>query len=202
MWVKICGLTTPEGVDAAIAAGVDAVGFVFALSKRQVTVERAAILARGVPSHIARVAVMLHPSQALVDEVMRVVRPDILQTDAGDLATLRVPAGVAVVPVLRDAQSGAPVPKRVLFEGKVSGSGATADWASAARIARVTQLILAGGLDADNVATAIAEVAPFGVDVSSGVEREPGIKDPGKIMAFVSAAREALTVQAKERNSR
>src|SRR5262245_58604354 len=111
MWVKICGLTTAEGIDAAIAAGVDAVGFVFAPSKRQVTAERAATLARAVPSHIAHVAVMQHPSQALMDEVMRVLRPDILQTDVGDLATLRVPSGLQVVPVLRDGQAAPqPVP--------------------------------------------------------------------------------------------
>jgi phosphoribosylanthranilate isomerase len=77
----------------------------------------------------------------------------------------------------------------VLFEGPVSGVGSTSDWNSAAQLARTTQLVLAGGLNATNVADAIAAVRPFGVDVSSGVEAAPGIKDPAKIHEFVRRAR-------------
>jgi phosphoribosylanthranilate isomerase len=81
--------------------------------------------------------------------------------------------------------------KRILFEGAVSGTGKIADWNAAAALAKSTQLILAGGLNAANVADAVRQVAPFGVDVSSGVERAPGIKDREMIYEFVRVARAA-----------
>jgi phosphoribosylanthranilate isomerase len=193
LWIKICGLTTREAVAAAVAAKVDAVGFVFAPSKRRVTPAQAATLAREVPAHIARVAVMLHPAQELVDEVCSVFAPDIVQTDAEDFAGLRLPEGVARLPVMRDGQAVTqPLPARLLYEGKSSGVGATADWDAARALAPRTQLILAGGLNEHNVAQAIAAVRPFGVDVSSGVESAPGVKDPRRIEAFVHAARAAM----------
>lgn len=195
IWVKICGLTTGEAVEAAVAAGADAVGFVFAPSKRQVTATRAVELSQSVPRRIPRVAVMLHPTQSQLDEVWSVFRPDVLQTDVEDLATLSVPVGLAVMPVIRNGVRLKPDPQqthpRVLFEGPVSGIGSTSDWNSAAQLARTTQLVLAGGLNATNVADAIAAVRPFGVDVSSGVEAAPGIKDPAKIHEFVRRARAA-----------
>lgn len=190
IWVKICGLTTSEAVQAAVASGADAVGFVFAESKRQVTPQRARELAQGVT--LPRVAVMQHPTQAQLDAVWSVFRPDVLQTDIDDLATLRVPHGLSVMPVVRSS-SGPPsqLPRRILFEGPKSGIGETSDWSAAARLARATQLVLAGGLTPSNVAAAIAAVAPFGVDVSSGVEAAPGMKDPIKIHEFVRNARAA-----------
>jgi len=191
LWVKICGLTTSEGVQAAVDAKVDAVGFVFAPSKRQVTSERAVELAREVPGHIARVAVMLHPTQAQLDAVWSGFRPDVLQTDAEDLSQLAIPAGLDVTPVLRTLDPHTLPARRILFEGAVSGAGKVADWNAAAELAKSTQLILAGGLDAANVADAVRRVTPFGVDVSSGVERAPGIKDRQKIHEFVHAARTA-----------
>jgi len=192
MWVKVCGLTSAEAVEAAVEAGVNAVGFVFAESKRQVTAQRAAELARDVPKHIVRVAVMLHPSQRQLDEVWSVFRPDILQTDIEDLDALSVPAQLQVTPVIRAGRALPEVlPSRLLFEGPVSGTGATTDWSEAARLARQTQLILAGGLKPSNVAAAIATARPFGVDVSSGVEAQPGVKDPEKIYEFVRNARAA-----------
>jgi phosphoribosylanthranilate isomerase len=194
IWVKICGLTTRAGVDAAVAAGADAIGFVFAPSKRQVSAVQAAQLTAGLPRGVARVAVMLHPSQATLDDVWSAFRPDVLQTDLEDLAMLQLPAGLCVMPVIRVAS---PVGRnslrhpRVLFEGPVSGTGQTADWQAAAQLARTTQLVLAGGLNEMNVASAIAAVRPFGVDVSSGVEASPGNKDPVKIQEFVRRARAA-----------
>jgi phosphoribosylanthranilate isomerase len=192
LWVKICGLTTESAVAAAVAAGVDAIGFVFAPSKRQVSAKQAEQLTRGVSQTIARVAVMQHPTQALLDEVWEVFRPDVLQTDAEDLTTLRVPAGLSIMPVLRSGRS-APVvlPPRLLFEGPQSGTGTTSDWNAAAELARRTQVVLAGGLNPANVVAAIEAVRPFGVDVSSGVEAAPGVKDPAKIHAFVRNARNA-----------
>jgi phosphoribosylanthranilate isomerase len=192
IWVKVCGLTTPDGVAAAVDAGVNAVGFVFAESKRKVTAQQAAELAREVPGNILRVAVMLHPSQAQLDEVWSQFRPDVLQTDVDDLATLRVPEGLQVTPVLRSGRElPSALPARLLFEGPVSGTGETTDWTAAAKLATRTQLILAGGLKPENVAHAIATARPFGVDVSSGVEARPGVKDPAKIYEFVRIARAA-----------
>ncbi|WP_281281058.1 phosphoribosylanthranilate isomerase [Peristeroidobacter soli] len=192
MWVKVCGLTTPDAVAAAVDAGVDAVGFVFAESKRRVTAQQAAELARDVPRNIVRVAVMLHPSQTELDEVWSQFRPDVLQTDADDLATLRIPADLKVTPVFRAGRElPTMLPSRLLFEGPTSGTGETTDWSAAARLAARTQLILAGGLKPSNVADAIAAAKPWGVDVSSGVEARPGVKDPQKIYDFVRIARAA-----------
>jgi len=190
LWIKICGLTTDEAVTAAVAAGADAIGFVFAPSQRQVTPRRASELARNVPANIKRVAVTLHPAQSLIDEICAQFHPDVLQTDAEDLQGLVIPPGLEVMPVLRASREWAgPLPRRFLFEGPVSGAGQTADWRHAAQLAQQSQLVLAGGLHPGNVAEAIARVRPFGVDVSSGVEREPGIKDVTKIEQFVRAAR-------------
>jgi phosphoribosylanthranilate isomerase len=190
MWIKICGLTTRAAVDTAIAEGVNAVGFVFAPSKRQVTAAQAAQLTQGMPSNVLRIAVMQHPAQLLVDEVWRVFRPDVLQTDYEDLSGLTIPPGLQVLPVVRAGKVlPLPLPTRLHFEGPVSGSGETADWIRAAELAKQTQLILAGGLNPANVAEAIERVRPFGVDVSSGVESAPGVKDVKKIAEFVRKVR-------------
>lgn len=194
VWVKVCGLTTPEAVAAAVAERVDAIGFVFAESKRRVTPQRAAELSRDVPEGILRVAVMKQPSQALLDEVWSVFQPDVLQTDVEDLPALRLPQGLKVMPVLR-AWRALPeiLPSRALFEGPASGTGEVTDWVAAAALAQRTQLVLAGGLTPVNVADAIAATRPFGVDVSSGVEAQPGVKDPVKIQQFVRNARAATS---------
>lgn len=191
MFVKICGLTTRDAVQAAVTSGADALGFVFARSVRRLTPEQAAELCRGLPGGIARVAVMRHPTPAEWMAVRDCFGPDWLQTDAEDFAELELHAGCAPLPVYRNGGGPPPGGGRVLFEGAVSGSGTAADWQEAARIAATTELILAGGLDCDNVAEAIHAVAPWGVDVSSGVERAPGLKDPEKIEVFIARARAA-----------
>lgn len=191
--VKICGLTTPQAVDVALAAGADVLGFVFhGTSPRNLAPERAAVLASRVPKRVRTVAVTLHPSQTLVDRVLAVFVPDIWQTDAEDLAALELPARIERWPVLRAGSAlPAAVPVRFLFEGAKSGAGEVTDWSLAARLARQGELVLGGGLDAGNVAAAIRAVRPWGVDVSSGVESAPGVKDPLRIEAFVRAARSA-----------
>ena len=191
--VKICGLTTPQAVDVALAAGADAVGFVFhGASPRNLAPLRAAVLAARVPKRVRKVAVTLHPTQALVDGVLAAFMPDVWQTDAADFAALQLPARIERWPVLR---AGAPlpttIPARFLFEGAKSGAGERADWSLAAELAREGELVLGGGLDAENVGAAIAVVRPYGVDVSSGVESAPGVKDAARIEAFVAAARTA-----------
>jgi len=163
-----------------------------------------------------RVAVFLHPSQALVDEVLATVAPEWVQADEEDLAGLTLPAGQRVLPVLRsgtaqvaariDSDSSATAGGRraahYLFDSALSGTGARADWSEAERLARVTKLVLAGGLDPGNVADALRAVRPFGLDVSSGVERERGVKDPARIRDFVRAAREAARALCSEESPR
>lgn len=192
MFVKICGLTTYDAVHAAVSAGADAVGFVFADSPRRVTPDEAAQLCKDLPGDFVRVAVMRHPSAEEWQAVRERFAPDWLQTDAEDLEALDLPADCQPLPVFRSGRmTSARHPERLLFEGPRSGRGEVADWREAASIAAETQMILAGGLDADNVADAIRTVDPWGVDVSSGVEREPARKDPEKIQLFVARARAA-----------
>jgi len=195
-WIKICGMTSDEAVAAAVDAGADAIGFVFARSVRQLTPQRAVELARAARDRVRCIAVTQHPAQSLVDEILAVFKPDVLQTDVEDFDALRLPETLPRLPVLRSGQSTAlhgSLPRRLLFEGPRSGTGQTCDWSEAASLARQTHLIVAGGLSAANVAAAIHEVRPFGVDTSSGVEVRPGIKSAAKIAAFIAAARAAFS---------
>ena len=202
MWIKICGMTTPGAIEAALAAGVDAIGFVFADSPRQLTPRDAAALAVPARGRVRCVAVTRHPSQWHLDDILAAFRPDVLQTDAEDLRMLRLPSQLELLPVLRGWAGDQPsVPPRVLFEGAVSGSGSACDWTAAQRVARLTELVLAGGLDADNVGAAITAIRPFGVDVSSGVEERPGIKSPAEVARFAAAARGAFEMMQQEQQS-
>jgi phosphoribosylanthranilate isomerase len=189
-FIKICGMTTPVAVDTALACEVDAIGFVFAASVRQVSAQRASELAKPARHRIACVAVTRHPTRAEVEEILRDFQPDILQTDIEDLDSLNLPRTLSVLPVMRPPVDAACLlPGRVLFEGPVSGSGQIADWQAAAELARRCEVILAGGLNPLNVGVAVRHVRPFGVDVSSGVEGQPGVKSADKIEKFVTAAR-------------
>jgi phosphoribosylanthranilate isomerase len=195
LWIKICGLTSDEAVDAAVAAGANAVGFVFhAASPRNVTPEQAARLAERVPAGVERIAVTRHPTQALIDDLFAAFQPDVLQTDAQDFSHLSLSPATERLHVLRTGEA-MPLewPSRCLYEGAHSGQGHRADWEEASRLSRLTRLILAGGLDPATVVEAVSRVQPYGVDVSSGVESMPGRKDVEKIYAFVTAARAAAT---------
>lgn len=191
MFVKICGITTAAAIEAAVAAGVDAVGFVFAPSPRQVSPRDARALAAGLPRHVQRIAVFRHPEPKQVAEVLEILEPDAVQTDAADFARLELPPACRALPVYRSgaAPAGTDLPARLLFEGPLSGSGVTADWHAARELAQRTELVLAGGLAPDNIDAAILAVRPWGVDVSSGVEHRRGQKDPDKIAQFVARAR-------------
>ena len=193
MFVKICGLTTPEGVAAALDAGADAIGFVFAPSVRRVTPAAAAALAAPARGRALCVAVTLHPTPDEVEGILDVFAPDLLQTDLADAETLSPRARARLLPVLREGgMLPVPPPARVLYEGAVSGAGRTADWTRAHAVARRTDVLLAGGLSPDNVGEAIRTVRPWGVDVSSGVESSPGVKSPAKISSFIAVARAAV----------
>lgn len=192
-FVKICGITTPEALDAAVDAGADAVGFVFhGPSLRNIEPYAARALSRRLPRGVASVAVTQHPDPATVARILDELAPDAWQSDARDFDALELPACIERWPVLRRADAAGFLRGRVVFDAAASGEGLRADWHGAAALARQCELVLAGGLDPANVADAIAAVRPFGVDVSSGVERAPGVKDAALIRAFVAAARPGM----------
>lgn len=193
MWVKVCGLRTREAVDAAIEAGVDAIGFVLVPSIRQAAVQEARALAAHIAGRVSTVGVVRRLDPAALERC-RAAELDIAQG---------VPVGVAihdgvlpVLPVLQDdedlvrAAAALPAP-RLLVDGANPGSGVPADWSRVAELAKHRSIVLAGGLTARNVAAAIKTVRPAGVDVSSGIEQVPGRKEPEMIFAFTRAARRA-----------
>jgi phosphoribosylanthranilate isomerase len=188
VFVKICGITDPLAVTTCVEAGVDAVGFVFSESPRLVSPARAAEIASLVPAGIATVAVFRRPSADDVQRVLDVFAPDMVQADHD---TLRGMEGMTLLPVYRESLDAVPDRRRFLYEGPVSGEGRQVDLEQASGVARLGEMILAGGLRPDNVGRAINVVRPFGVDVSSGVESAPGEKSPALIRSFVAAVRAA-----------
>ena len=212
--VKICGVTSPGAIEAAAAAGADAVGFVFAPSPRRLSPHEAARLARGVPSSLLRVGVFGAVVPIGVRELTKLLTLDLVQADAEacELLDGLVPPAQRL-PVFHDTPAAAPLLEQflgrspgerplLLFEGSVSGQGILPDWGRAAAVARRARLVLAGGLTPGNVGAAILAVRPAMVDVSSGVESASGVKDERRIQAFVEAVREAeerLAVSEGER---
>lgn len=188
LFVKICGISDLAAAEAAADAGADAVGFVFSSSPRQISPREAVMIAGDLPPGILRVAVFRRPTLDEIADVLEVFTPDMVQADHD---TLEGFDSTAVLPVFRDGIDGTPDGGWFLFEGPVSGAGHLVDFSRAAGTARLGTMILAGGLRPDNVATAIDQVRPAGVDVSSGVESSPGVKDPALIRSFVAAARAA-----------
>ena len=189
--IKICGFRDAKRVDAAVAAGADAIGFVFAQSIREVSTEVATRASANIPSGVRRIAVMKHPTDDEWQAVLKDYAPDVLQTDAADFASLNVPDAIERWPVFREGVSVPDAGTTYVYEGKKSGAGQTVDWSTAAPFSAVGNMILAGGLNAANVGKAIATARPYGLDVSSGVESAPGEKDAGMIEAFINAARAA-----------
>lgn len=189
--IKLCGFTTAGPLRAAVAAGVDAVGFVFAESVREIDPKRAADLCIELPPSVQKIAVMRHPDNDRWQAVLRDFQPNVLQTDAEDFAQLDVPDSMQRWPVYREGGAAPDAAEAFVYEGRKSGQGETVDWSTAATLAKHGKLILAGGLSVQNIATAIATVRPFGVDVSSGIESAPGVKDAERIQKFVEAVRAA-----------
>lgn len=199
MFVKICGITSEDDALLAVAMGADAVGFVFAPSSRQLAVQRAYDITRRLPPEILTVGVFRdehpkrviemvhaagvkaaqlhgHESVAAVEEVAKSVRWVIKAYAAGS-SRLAEAAGLATDLILLDAAS--------------PGSGQVFDWTLAEGVPDDVRLILAGGLSPDNIADAVEGVRPWGVDVSTGVEKEPGKKDAIKVKQFIERARAA-----------
>ena len=186
--MKICGITELAAAEAAVEAGADAVGFVFASSPRQIDPRDAVHIAGELPPATLRVAVFRRPELGEIETVLDVFTPHLVQADHESLGGF---AGTDTLPVYREGDVFDPDGGRFLYEGPISGVGQTVDMARAAEVARMGDMVLAGGLRPDNVADAIRQVGPYGVDVSSGVEASPGVKDPALIRSFVAAVRAA-----------
>ena len=202
MRVKICGLRDEAGLEAACAAGADAVGFVFAPSPRRVSLREARALLRLVPAGIERVAVFARATRAELAAALA-LDVDALQAEL-DSDWPPLSGDQFALPVLRDgaeleARAHAldritPRPDSLrgafVLDGHLGGGqGVPVDVARARRLAALRLLVLAGGLTPANVAARIRAVRPFAVDVSSGVERLRGEKDPALVHAFVRAVR-------------
>jgi phosphoribosylanthranilate isomerase len=203
---KICGLSTPATLDAAVLGGASHVGFVFfEASPRNVGLEQAAGLAARVPTHVQRVGVFVDPDDALLDAAVQAGRLDAVQlhkTTSERAAAIRgrlrcqVWAAVAVKTRadLDAARHYAGTADRILYDAKTpdtaplpGGMGVRFDWTLLEGFAHPLPWALSGGLDASNVVEAIARTGVRLVDVSSGVEEAPGVKDVARIRAFLAA---------------
>lgn len=206
MRVKLCGLPDLRALRLAAEARPDAIGLVFAPSVRQVRPEDAAALLAIVPEGVERWAVFRTPDPATLRAIAHLPLTGVQADATWDGAGL--PAGWAFLPVFPDGPdlldrvraagfAGHPRAARgladaFLVDGPTGGGrGQPADWARAAQAARLGPLVLAGGLTPDNVAAAVAAVRPWAVDVSSGTESAPGVKDGDRLRAFAAAARGA-----------
>lgn len=193
--VKICGLSNIEAVKTAVSAGADYIGFVFAPSKRQVTLEQAAELAKFIPSHIQKVGVFVSPGRAELLEAVDKVGLDFVQVHGQVVDKLfeNLPCGsIQAVQV----DEGGHVPNSqadyLLFDAPVAGSGQTFDWGQLDTTELAQPFFIAGGLNEDNVEEAIQHFSPYAVDVSSGVETD-GQKDHEKIRRFIERAKNGIS---------
>ena len=193
--VKICGLSTKEAVKTAVSAGADYIGFVFAPSKRQVTLEQAAELAKFIPSHIQKVGVFVSPSRAELLEAVDKVGLDFVQVHGqvvDDLFENLSCASIQAVQVDGDGHVPNSQADYLLFDAPVAGSGQTFDWGRLDTTGLAQPFFIAGGLNEDNVARAIQHFSPFAVDVSSGVETN-GQKDHEKIRRFIERVKNGIS---------
>jgi phosphoribosylanthranilate isomerase len=209
--VKICGLAAPEALDAALDAGADMVGFVFfPPSPRHVTFAAARTMGTRVRGRAGKVALTVDADDALLTGIVEALQPDVLQLHGREspdrVASLKKRFGLPVMKAiavaaaadLASVEAYAQVADRLLFDARApreatrpGGLGNAFDWHLLQDIRTGVPFMLSGGLDAANVAEALRITHAPGVDVSSGVERTPGDKDPEKIRVFVRAARAA-----------
>ena len=193
--VKICGLSTKEAVKTAVSAGADYIGFVFAPSKRQVTLEQAAELAKFIPSYIQKVGVFVSPSRAELLEAVDKVGLDFVQVHGKVVDKLfeNLPCG-SIQAVQIDEEGHVPNSQAdyLLFDAPVAGSGQTFDWGRLDTTELSQPFFIAGGLNEDNVEEAIQHFTPYAVDVSSGVETD-GQKDHEKIRRFIERVKNGIS---------
>jgi phosphoribosylanthranilate isomerase len=209
--VKICGLSTRETLDAALEAGADMVGFVFfPPSPRHIGLEAARELGRQAKGRAVKVALTVDADDATLANIVETLQPDILQLHGKEtvarLRDIKQRFGLQVMKAIAVETSSdlaslsgyAAVADRILFDARApkgatrpGGLGSVFDWHVLEKLDLKLPFMVSGGLHADNVAEAVRVTRAGGVDVSSGVERAPGIKDPDMIRAFIRAARMA-----------
>lgn len=214
--VKICGLKTPEALNVALESGADMVGFVFyPPSPRHVGPEAARVLEAGVKGRARKVALTVDATDELLADIVAALKPDLLQLHGSEtperVAVVRSRFGLPVMKALPIASRAdlspirlyAHVADRLIFDARApkeatrpGGLGTPFDWTLLRDLDAGVPFMLSGGLDAENVTEALRVTRAPGVDVSSGVERAPGVKDPDKIRAFIRAARRAEALHA------
>ena len=205
--MKICGITNEEDALLAVAMGADAVGFVFAPSPRQIAVTQARDIARRLPPEVMTVGVFRDEASRRVVEMVNAAGLHGVQLHGhetpaeGRWVRQRVQfliqafaAGDRMLERIDEYQSA----DAVMIDSPTPGSGQVFDWVLAEGLPLDRRVILAGGLTPDNMGEAVTRVRPWGVDVSTGVEREPGRKDVSKLMRFVNTAKEAARAAGEE----
>ncbi len=198
--VKICGITNTADAVAAARAGADALGFIFAPSPRQVTPEQARSIIRELPDSVLTVGVFVNEDPERTLEIKTRCGLDLLQLHGDESEEIARALGNGIIKALRvrddKPPSCAEFPGTTLLldtyrEGVYGGAGKAFKWDAAVEIARARPIILAGGLEPDNITQAVTTVRPFGVDVSTGVEYEPGRKDHDRVARFITRAKNA-----------
>jgi phosphoribosylanthranilate isomerase len=200
--IKICGITREQDLQAAVAAGADAIGFVFfPQSPRHLEIERAATLARLVPPFVTRVGLFVNPDPQTLASTLAAVPLDLVQYQGDETPEFCESMGHPYVKVARmrpgidlvEFARSYPSARGLLLDAYVEsygGAGQKFDWSLVPKELPLP-VVVAGGLTAANVGSAIRQLRPWGVDVSSGVEAAKGIKDADKIKAFVAAVKDA-----------
>ena len=200
--VKVCGITSPEDALTAVEAGADAIGLVFyKKSPRYVSPQKAREIARLLPPFVDVVGVFVDAPRRDVKEIAKFVGLSVLQFHGEEPPGYCTGWNVRIIKAFRTGKKFDPS-RLALYRVNgflldayhpelPGGTGKLADWDTVLRAKEYGPVILAGGLSPENVAEAIAKVRPFGVDVSSGVERAPGVKDPEKVRAFLKAVTSA-----------
>jgi phosphoribosylanthranilate isomerase len=199
IFVKVCGVTTEADALLAVAMGADAVGFIFAPSPRQMAPRAVAEIVRRLPHETVAVGVFRDEAPGRVVEIANHIGLHAVQLHGMESAedtrwvAQRVPWTIKAFPaghpsVARFATYGA---RTLLLDGAEPGSGSLFDWRLAEGAVTHAQLVVSGGLRPDNVGQAVLRLRPWGVDVASGVESSPGVKDPSLVRAFVAEARRA-----------
>jgi phosphoribosylanthranilate isomerase len=208
MFLKICGITRLSDAEHAVSQGATALGFVFwPRSPRAVSVEQAARIIAALPAKVVKVGVFVNEDLDAVRRMVAAAGIGLVQLHGDEppdyAAALQTPVLRSVtIERFETARRAWPEGTTFLLDAadavRRGGTGVRVDWGRAAGAARVSRVVLAGGLTPANVGDAIAAVRPLGVDVSSGVEEAPGVKDVGKMTSFLTSARQALAVSVAE----
>ena len=203
VWIKICGITNEEDALAAARFGADAIGFIFAPSPRRIAPEKARQIIKVLPPPVQTVGVFVDEDPGEVSTVAEICGLDILQLHGNESADYCDSFDHRVIKAVR-LRNRQEIKSLAKYDGvvqallldtyvpdKLGGTGMTFNWEWALDAGKYGRIILAGGLNPENVAAAISIVKPYGVDASSSLEQSPGVKDHEKIMQFIAEVRQA-----------